>query len=89
MSRRSYQAPSMDTERCFESSALSCGKTSDPPPGSFHFGTPDQNWFTGHFGPGMGGSESYSGTVPPGTMPVTSQSYAYSGLCLNWVTWQS
>jgi hypothetical protein len=33
--------------------------------------------------------ESESGTVAPGTGPMTSQSYPYSGLCLNWVTWQS
>jgi hypothetical protein len=89
MRKPTYRAPSIESARCYETSALACGKTNDPPPGSRHWGTFYQNSFTGHFGPGFGASESNSGTIPPGTGAVTSMSYPYSGLCTNWVTWQS
>jgi hypothetical protein len=90
MKRRTYQAPPIDSERCFESSALGSGKTSDPPPGSFHFGSGYYDAFTGHLGPGFGGSESVSGTAILSSTPgLFSQSYVYSGRCQNWVTWQS
>ncbi len=88
MSKRCYRTPFIESERCYETSALACGKTTDPPPGSFHFG--HYLNMTGHIGPGFGGSESVSGTGMASTAPgLFSQSYQYSGLCLNWVTWQS
>lgn len=88
MNRRHYHAPGISTDRCYETSALACGKTGDPPPGSFHFGQGIN--LTGHLGPGFGGSESVSGTAIVSTSPgLFSQSYSYSGLCLNFVTWQS
>lgn len=89
MMRRQYHAPSIDSEHCFETSALACGKTSNPPPGSFHFRSGYYEAWTGHLGPGFGGSESMSGSAWAGSGVMGSQSYEYSGLCLNWVTWQS
>ncbi len=83
-----YCKPSISSTQSFETSALSCGKTTDPPPGSFHFGS-GYSAFTGHFGGGFGGSESVSGSALGGTPGMSSQSYQYSGLCQNWVTWQS
>ncbi len=84
-----YQKPQIKSERSFDTSALACGKTTDPPPGSFHLSGP-YDTFTGHFGGGFGGSESVSGTVGPGFGPGgTSSSYHYEGLCGNWITWQS
>jgi len=90
MKRLTYRTPSIESERSCETSALACGKTSDPPPGSFHWGPPGHNVFTGHFGPGFGGSESESGTIyGTGTPPNSSHSYSYAGLCSNWVSWHS
>lgn len=86
--RKNYCRPSVLTEKCFETSALACGKTTDPPPGSWHF----INWydtFTGHFGGGFGGSESVSGSAGIGGIGNTSQAYPYSGLCTNGVTFNS
>jgi hypothetical protein len=68
------------SESSFETGALACAKTADPPPGSWHFGPGTS--FTGHFGPGLG--ESQSGTAVA-TGP-SSFSYPYSLLCTNWVT---
>ncbi len=88
MNRKMYRSPTIDSHRSYETSALACGKTSSPPPGSFHFAHGLN--LTGHMGPGFGGSESYSGTAIVSTSPgLFSQSYSYSGLCLNWVSWQS
>jgi hypothetical protein len=81
--RKAYTAPSIMSEDAFEASALACGKTNPPPPGSHHF-TP-YDVFTGHFGMGFGASASMSGTAGPQT-PTSSRSYPYSGLCINWVT---
>jgi len=82
-----YRRPSISSERVFETNALACGKTTDPPPGSFHM-PPGGPYLTGHFGPGFGGSESVSGsagfTLPPG-----STSYAYTGMCTIWITFSS
>ncbi len=87
--RKEYAAPWIHTEKSFETSALACGKTSDPPPGSWHF-TGAYDTFTGHYGSGMGGSESVSGTIALGWGPGgTSNSYGYSGLCSNWVVYLS
>jgi hypothetical protein len=87
MSRREYRRPGIQSERVFETSALACGKTVNPPPGSYHI-RPGGPYWTGHFGPGMGGYESLSGSVgtawPPG-----STSVAYSTLCTNWITFHS
>ena len=88
MNRRAYRPPSSSSEKCYETSALACGKTSDPPPGSYHFRP--QIFLAGHWGPGMGAYESTSGTFMSGTSPMMeSQSYSYAGLCSNWVSWQS
>ncbi len=46
--------------------------------------------FSGHFGPGFGGSESISGSAGIGFGPGgTSSSYYYDGLCGNWITFTS
>jgi hypothetical protein len=86
--KSTYGAPRIQSEKSFETSALACGKTVVPPAGSRHF----QNWydtFTGHFGGGLGASESVSGAVGVGGIGDTSQSYHYAGLCTNWVTYVS
>ena len=88
---RKYSKPSMESEQSFEKSALACGKTTDPPPGSYHFkdGTAT---FTGHAGPGFGGSESISGGSGSPHMYVpgkASESISFTGLCLTWVTYSS
>lgn len=82
--RKSYGPPTIMSEDAFEAAALACGKTNPPPPGSFHFTA--QVWgFTGHLGPGMAGQESESGSAVIWS-PMSSPSYPYSGLCINWVT---
>ena len=84
--RRRYRAPSMVSDRNFETDALSCAKTPDPPPGSWHFYSAYDTW-TGHLGAGFGASESQTGSAGIGFGPGgTSQVYGYSGMCLNWVT---
>lgn len=89
MKKKPYRAPRIDTEVSFETTALACGKTSDPPPGAFHFGHA-YDTFTGHFGNGFGVSESISGTAGIGfTCAATSMSYSYTGLCGNWIVYQS
>lgn len=87
--RKTYKKPKIVTEMSFETSALACGKTSSPPAGSWHFGNA-YDTFTGHFGGGFGGSSSISGSAGVGFGPGgTSGSYGYSGLCGNWVTFNS
>jgi hypothetical protein len=89
MNRKPYCRPVISSETCFESSALACGKTSQPPPGSWHTGSA-YDTFTGHFGPGFGNKESASGSVGVGFGPGgTSVSYPYTGLCGNWVSFTS
>jgi hypothetical protein len=84
---KTYAKPVVVSDKVYETSALACGKTTDPPPGSYHI-RPNGPFITGHFGPGFGGSESMSGSAgtawPPG-----STSYSYYGLCTNWVTYAS
>ena len=83
MKKALYSKPVIKSEKSFETSALACAKTTDPPPGSWHTGSA-YDTFTGHFGPGMGGNESNSGQAGIGFGPGgTSGSYAYSGLCGN------
>ena len=77
--KRRYVRPSAVSENAFESSALACAKTATPPPGSWHFGAGTS--FTGHFGPGLG--ESQTGTAV--AAGASSFSYPYSLLCSNWV----
>jgi hypothetical protein len=88
--KRPYSPPSIRTEVSFETTALACAKTPDPPPGSFHFGAA-YDTFTGHFGTTWGTwDESISGSFGVGFGPSGSTvSYGYSGLCLNWVTFAS
>ena len=87
--RRDYDTPCIITEKCFETSALACAKTTDPPPGSWHFGHP-YDTFTGHFGGGFGGDESLTGSAGIGFGPGgTSGSYVASGQCTNWITYSS
>lgn len=75
--KRDYAAPTIMSEKSFETSALACGKTTDPPAGSYHFTGAYDTW-TGHYGPGMGGSESASGSIGIGFGPGgTSLSYWY------------
>ncbi len=88
MKKAIYSKPRIATEKTFETSALACGKTTDPPPGSWHTGSA-YDTFTGHLGPGMA-SESASGSAGIGFGPGgTSGSYVYSGMCGNWVTYSS
>jgi hypothetical protein len=87
MKGRPYGKPVIETTRTFETSALACAKTPDPPPGSYHM-PPGGPYVTGHFGPGFGGDESLSGSAGTG-WPPGSTSYPYSGLCLTWVTYSS
>lgn len=83
--KRTYRKPDIQSEVSFETSALACAKTPDPPPGSWHLGSA-YDTFIGHFGEGFGGSESVSGSAGIGFGPGgTSSSYAYSGMCGNWV----
>ncbi len=81
-----YRKPAVSTEKSFETNALACGKTTDPPPGSWHSSIYD-TW-TGHLGPGFGVSESESGTISAGWI-AGSTSYPYSGLCSNWISFHS
>jgi hypothetical protein len=84
--KKLYVSPAVVSEGSFETSALACAKTADPPPGSWHVYTP-YDTFTGHFGPGFGAHQSATGSVGIGFGPGgTSLSYFYSGLCINWVT---
>lgn len=86
-----YESPRICSVNSFETSALSCAKTTDPPPGSWHFSAP-YDTFTGHLGGGLGGSESLSGSAGIGWGPGgTSMSGHYEayGLCSNWVTYSS
>ncbi len=86
---KKYSSPSIVTARSFDTSALSCAKTPDVPPGSFHSGSA-YDTFTGHFGGGFGGSESMTGSAGIGMGPGgTSMSVDYSGLCTNWITYSS
>ena len=85
-----YDKPRISTEKSFERTALACAKTTDPPPGSWHFnGGGVYDTFTGHFGPGFGGMESDSGSVFGGGPGGTSGSYPYSAMCANWITFAS
>ena len=87
--RLPYGKPVIQSEQSFETSALACGKTSGSDPGSHHMSSA-YDTFTGHFGGGFGGSESISGSAGVGFGPGgTSQTYAYSGLCGNWVQMSS
>jgi hypothetical protein len=89
MKKAIYSKPRIATEKTFETSALACGKTTDPPPGSWHTGSA-YDTFTGHMGGGFAGSESVSGSGGIGFGPGgTSGSYVYSGMCGNWVTYSS
>lgn len=89
MAKCSYSKPRISSRRSFESSALACGKTTDPPPGSWHTGAA-YDTFTGHFGGGFGGDESLTGSAGVGFGPGgTSGSGDYSGLCGNWITYSS
>lgn len=86
---RTYAKPSIQSDKCLETTALACGLTTDAPPGSWHMSSA-YDTFTGHLGSGFGGSESISGSAGIGFGPGgTSQSYGMSGLCGNWVTYSS
>jgi hypothetical protein len=85
---KKYGKPSVVSQRTFETSALGCAKTSDPPPGSFHT-TSAYDTFTGHFGRYAGASESLSGSVGIGFGPGgTSGSGMYEIAC-GWVVFSS
>ena len=87
--KRKYAVPRCFSDKCFETTALSCGLTSDSPPGSWHFGSA-YDTFTGHLGSGFGASESASGAAGVGFGPGgTTASYYMSGLCNNWVLYSS
>ena len=84
-----YLKPLVVSEKVMESSALACAKTTDPPPGSWHFGSA-YDTFTGHFGWEMGTRESKSGSTGIGFGPGgTSGSHNYSGMCGTWVLYSS
>ncbi len=81
--------PSVISIRSFETSALACAKTTDPPPGSWHSGTAYET-FTGHWAGALGAYESESGSLGLGFGPGgTSGSTQYAGICGNWVTFHS
>ncbi len=82
--KKPYVSPAVVSESSFETSALACAKTAHPPPGSWHFYSA-YDTFTGHLGPGFWPNASQSGSGGVG-FGGTSNSYAYSALCLNWVT---
>lgn len=87
--RLKYAAPHICSEKCFETSALGCGKTTNPPPGSWHFSNAFDT-FTGHFHGFTGYPASDSGSVSLGYgFGGTSRSYPYAGLCTNWVLYSS
>ncbi len=96
--RKPYAPPWIVSERSFETNALDCAKSSPPPPGSHHFYSA-YDTFTGHFGAGFDQpyghtpqdpNASVSGSAGIGWGPGgTSNSYQYSGMCLNWVTLSS
>ena len=96
--RKKYASPLIQSEKSFESSALACAKTTDPPPGSWHFAHA-YDTFSGHFGPVFGAFESNSDSVGLGFGPGnTSRSYPFetksgiyghSGLCLSYITFAS
>ncbi len=89
MSKIPYGRPIITSRVSFESSALACAKTTDPPPGSWHTSSA-YDTFTGHFGGGFGGSESLSGAAGIGFGPGgTSGSGHYSGMCGNWILYAS
>jgi len=84
-----YSKPIVVSDRSFETNALACGKTPDPPPGSWHFAY-DYETFTGHFGPGFGGSESQTGSAGLGFGPGgASNSGTISIMCGVWITLSS
>ena len=91
MHKRDYARPRILSEKCFETSALSCGKViGSSVPGSWHFSSA-YDTFTGHLGQGFGTTvESQSGSAGVGFGPGgTSESYYHYGLCENWVTFVS
>jgi hypothetical protein len=89
MARFIYSKPRICTQICFETSALACAKTTDPPPGSWHTGAA-YDTFTGHFGGGFGGDESLTGSAGIGFGPGgTSNSGVIAGMCGNWITYSS
>ncbi len=84
--RKPYASPSVVSDRAFTGWALACGKFPVPSPGSYHFYSA-YDTFTGHLGPGFTANESQTGQAGVGFGPGgTSMSYAWSGLCINWVT---
>ena len=82
--KKGYRTPTILCEKSFETSALACGKTPDPPSGSWHFYS-TYDTFTGHFGPALDTSQIGSAAIGFGP-GGTSYFYAYAGLCINWVT---
>jgi hypothetical protein len=87
--RKQYLRPQILSEKSFETDALACGKSTNPPPGSWHLGSA-YDTFTGHFGDGFGGSESISGSAGVGYGPGgSSMSYPYQGLCGTWVLYSN
>ncbi len=83
---KAYKTPRITSQRSFETNVLACAKTATPPPGSHHFYSAYDTW-TGHLGPGFGASASQTGSAGVGFGPGgTSQSYYYTGLCVNWIT---
>ena len=90
MRKKTYASPRIKSDKSFETSALACAKTSDPPYGAWHFAHA-YDTFSGHWGPGFGTGESVTGTagIGFGSGLATSLSYNYVGLCGNWITFAS
>jgi len=89
--KQHYFAPRISSERCFETSALSCAKTpGEYPPGAWHFSSP-YDTFTGHLGPSLGNRESETGAAGIGFGPGGTSASAgfYYGQCTNFVTYSS
>jgi hypothetical protein len=88
---KTYVAPHIQSEKCFETSALMCAKTpGETPPGAWHFSAP-YDTFTGHMGSGWGGDESLTGSAGIGFGPGGTSASAgfYYGQCTIWITYSS
>ena len=84
-----YCKPKIISERIFETTSLACGKTTTPPPGSWHTGSA-YDTFTGHFGTGFVGLESTTGSYGIGFGPGgTSGSASYYEMCGVWISFSS
>lgn len=89
MPPRHYARPTIQSCRSFETTALSCAKTTNTLPASWHLSSAYET-YTGHFGNGFWNMESESGSYGIGFGPGgTSMSYGHVALCMSWITYSS